>query len=57
MNETPDYGALYRKANPKTMPFSIHERQRELRDLWPIDQQKFRDQVDVIWNQARSRSV
>jgi len=42
-----DYAAIYRKANPKAMPFSIHERQRELSDLWPVDQEKFKRIVDA----------
>jgi len=42
-----DYAAIYRKANPKVMPFSIHERQRELSDLWSVDQEKFKRIVDA----------
>jgi hypothetical protein len=47
MSKAPDYDAIYRKANPRTMPYNIHCRQPELSNLWPIDQQKFKRIVDA----------
>jgi hypothetical protein len=47
MSKDLDYDAIYRKANPRTMPYNIHCRQPELSDLWPIDQQKFKRIVDA----------
>lgn len=43
-----DYDAIYRRLHPRSHPFSPHERQRELRDLWPCDQKGFRDMVDTV---------
>ncbi|MGN6768872.1 MAG: hypothetical protein ACTHJQ_03350 [Rhizobiaceae bacterium] len=40
------YERIYRETHPRLFPFSPFERQRELRDLWPADQRKFRDMVD-----------
>ena len=42
------YARAYRRLHPKTMPYNIHEPQRELSNLWPIDQQRFRDMVDAL---------
>jgi len=50
-----DYDALYRKLHPRSMPFSPYERQRELRDLWPVDQQKFRDFVDAVLSERNAQ--
>lgn len=44
----PDYDETYRAMHPKLFPFSPWERQRELRDLWPDEQAKFRKMVDAI---------
>ncbi len=44
----PDYDAIFRKLHPRSSPFSPWERQRELRDLWPADQQKFKGMVDTV---------
>lgn len=43
-----DYETIYRRLHPRTHPFSPYEVQRQLRDLWESDQQRFRDQVDKI---------
>lgn len=45
-----DYDAIYRKANPRRFPYSPHEKQRELRDLWPNLQEEFRRTVDATIN-------
>lgn len=42
------YERAYRRAHPRMFPHSPHERQRELRDLWPADQRKFRELVDAV---------
>jgi len=42
------YTRWYRRLNPKRMPYNIDERQAELSDLWPADQQRFRDMVDAL---------
>jgi len=42
-----DYDAIYRHTNPKTFPLAPYERQMELRDLWPDEQEKFRRVVDA----------
>ncbi len=48
LNE-PDYDAIYRRLNPKVFPYSPWERQRELRDLWPSDRERFKQMVrDVL---------
>lgn len=47
-DEAMDYDAAYRAAHPRLFPFSPYERQRELRDLWPSEQAKFRRIVDAI---------
>lgn len=44
----PDYAAMYRRAHPRLMPFSPWERQRELSDLWPSKQAKFRKLADAM---------
>lgn len=49
-----DYERIYRRLNPRTFPYSPYERQRELSDLWPREQQKFRDMVDTILNDRAS---
>lgn len=43
-----DYDNLYRKLNPRRFPYSPWERQRELNDLWPQDQELFRRLVDGV---------
>lgn len=43
-----DYDAIYRKLHPRRDRYSPYERQRELHDLWPRDQRKFREMVDAI---------
>jgi len=45
---TIDYEQIYKQTHPKACPLSPWERQRQLSDLWPCDQQKFKDVVDVI---------
>lgn len=47
MSET-IYDRAYRKMHPRLFPFSAWERQRELSDLWPADQEKFKRVVDAI---------
>lgn len=42
-----DYDAAYRRAHPRLFPYSPWERQKELSDLWPSEQKKFRDVVDA----------
>jgi hypothetical protein len=37
-----DFERAYRIANPKFCPLSPHERQAELSDLWPSEQEKFK---------------
>lgn len=46
MSET-IYDKIYRRANPKLFPYSPYERQPELRDLWPSEQEKFKRVVDA----------
>jgi hypothetical protein len=43
-----NYDQIYRKLHPPTMPYSPWSRQRELCDLWPVDQRAFREMVDAI---------
>ena len=43
-----DYERAYRKLHPRTFPLSPCERQRELSDLWPADQDRFRQMVDAV---------
>lgn len=45
---TPDYERIYRRLHPRRFPYSPFETQRELRDLWPVEQKKFRHMVDAI---------
>jgi len=46
---TPEqYAEFYRKLHPRVFPSSPWERQMELRDLWPADQEKFREMVRAI---------
>lgn len=42
-----DYDTIYRQVNPRRFPFSPFERQIELRDLWPDEQENFRKVVDA----------
>lgn len=42
------YERLYRRMHPKRFPYSPWERQRELHDLWPVDQRAFRQVVDAV---------
>ena len=42
-----DYDKAYRLAHPRMFPFSPWERQRELSNLWPSEQEKFRKIVDA----------
>ena len=51
--ESKDYEGIYRKMNPRIFPYSAHERQKELSDLWPADQERFKDQVDSIASAIR----
>lgn len=44
---TPDYEAIYRRANPPLVWPCPHSRQPELRDLWPCDQEAFKRMVDA----------
>ena len=53
MIDDPDYAAIYRKANPRTMPYNIHCRQPELSDLWAVDQQKFKRIVDAAQHKQK----
>lgn len=48
------YEAAYRRANPKLCPLNPWERQAELRDLWPEDQEKFKQLVDAV-SEAREQ--
>lgn len=44
-----EYEATYRKLHPRgmtTAPYS--ERQRQLTDLWPRDQEEFKRMVDAV---------
>lgn len=43
-----DYAQAYRDLHPRQFPFSPWERQMELRDLWPADQERFRETVRGI---------
>lgn len=47
-----DYDAIYRRAHPRRFPFSPYERQMQLRDLWPSEQEKFRRIVDAATQQG-----
>ncbi len=51
--QKPDYERIFRRLHPTSCPASPGEHQRELRDLWPADQQKFRDEIDIILRSAR----
>lgn len=42
------YEQAYRRLHPRRFPYSSHERQLELRDLWPSEQAKFRKLVDAV---------
>lgn len=48
-----DYDSIYRKMHPPMFPFSPYERRRELRDLWPAEQQKFKRMVDAVGDAER----
>ncbi len=52
MGRSDIYEQVYRDLHPRTFPLSPWERQRELRDLWPAEQQKFRDMVDAAGRRA-----
>lgn len=43
-----DYEEIYRKLNPKANLYSPWKRQRELKDLWPEQQEAFKIKVDTI---------
>lgn len=43
-----DYDQIYRDLHPITFPWSPYDRQLELRDLWPSDQERFRKKIDTI---------
>ena len=43
-----EYERIFRRMHPRTDPTSPYERQRELRNLWPADQQKFIQEVDAV---------
>jgi hypothetical protein len=45
---TDTYERIYRETHPRIFPYSPWERQLELRDLWPSEQQKFRNHVDYL---------
>lgn len=42
------YDKIYRKLNPPLFPHSPYGKRKELGDLWPVDQKKFRDMVDKV---------
>lgn len=42
------YDRVYREMNPRIFPYSPWERQRQLCDLWPSEQKKFKDMVDAV---------
>lgn len=42
------YARTFRRLHPRRSPYSPYERQRELSDLWPRDQQRFRETVDAV---------
>lgn len=50
-----DYEKIYRRLHPKRFLFSPWERQAELRNLWPRDQQKFKKMVDGIKSPRKER--
>lgn len=50
----PDYEQIYRKMHPKRFPYSPYEKQRELCDLWPDEQEKFKREVDTILDYERT---
>lgn len=41
------YDTIFRHLHPRVFPYSSRERQRELRDLRPSEQEKFKRQVDA----------
>lgn len=43
-----EYEQIYRQLNPRSFPYSPYEKQRELRDLWPKEQEAFKRLVDAI---------
>lgn len=43
-----EYAAAYRRAHLRRSPYSPWERQQELSDLWPSDQEAFRELVRNI---------
>lgn len=45
----PDYDAIFRRLHPSPAPYSPHFRPLELRDLWPVDQEKFKREVDAMF--------
>jgi len=51
-----NYDQIYRKLNPKRFPYSPWERQVELSDLWPVDQQKFKDEIDLITKEIQNET-
>lgn len=53
LQQKPDYERIFRRLHPKSCPASPWEHQRELRDLWPAEQQKFRDEIDTILRSMR----
>lgn len=48
MSDAPDYAKIYRRLNPRKHPYSPYEPQRQLTDLWPSEQEKFKRMIDTI---------
>ena len=44
---TVNYDKIYVKAHPPRFPYSPHAKQRQLKDLWPSEQEKFKRIVDA----------
>lgn len=51
-----DYDQIYRELHPRQFPHSPYEKQRELRNLWPSEQEKFKQEIDVVLRAALEQS-
>ena len=42
-----EYAEIYRRMRPKMFPYSPYERQMELSDRWPADQEQIKREIDA----------